>query len=66
MSGFNLRPGREVERAVRERLAEGGIRVVQTPHQAPNANACAERLVRSLKEECLDRTIPLGEGRAGS
>jgi putative transposase len=39
--------------AVRERLAEGGIRVVQTPYKAPNANAYAERFVRSLKEECL-------------
>ena len=48
--------------AVRERLAEGGIRVVRTPYQAPNANAYAERFVRSLKEECLDRIIPLGEG----
>jgi transposase InsO family protein len=48
--------------AVRDRLAEGGIRVVQTPYQGPNANAYAERFVRSLKEECLDRIIPLGEG----
>jgi transposase InsO family protein len=47
--------------AVRERLAEGGIRMVQTPYQAPNANAYAERFVRSLKEECLDRIIPLGK-----
>src|SRR5262249_7121766 len=47
--------------AVREQLAEGEIRVVQTPCKAPNANAYAERLVRSLKEECLDRIIPLGE-----
>src|SRR5262245_51375889 len=38
-----------------------GIRVVQTPYQAPNANAYAERFVRSIKEECLDRMIPLGE-----
>src|SRR5438132_13242139 len=30
---------------VRERLSEAGIRVVQTPYQAPNANAYAERLV---------------------
>jgi putative transposase len=44
-----------------ERLQEAGIRVVQTPYQAPNANAYAERLVRSIKEECLDRMIPLGE-----
>src|SRR5262249_22666966 len=48
--------------AVRDRLAKGGIRVVQTPFQAPNAHAYAERFVRSLNEECLDRIIPLGEG----
>jgi hypothetical protein len=48
--------------AVRQRLADGGVRVVQTPYQAPNANAYAERFVRSLKEECLDRIIPFGEG----
>jgi transposase InsO family protein len=47
--------------SVRERLNEAGIRVVQTPYQAPNANAYAERFVRSIKEECLDRMIPLGE-----
>ena len=34
---------------------------MQTPYQAPNANAYAERFVRSIKEECLDRLIPLGE-----
>ena len=37
------------------------IQIVQTPHRAPNANAHAERFVRSIKEECLDRIIPLGE-----
>ena len=48
--------------AVRERLEDAGIRVVQPPYQAPNANAYAERFVRSMKEECLDRIVPLGEG----
>jgi transposase InsO family protein len=48
--------------AVRERLEEAGIRVVRTPYEAPNANAHAERFVRSMKEECLDRIIPIGEG----
>ena len=47
--------------AVRARLSEVGIRVVQTPYQAPNANAYAERFVRSINEECLDRLIPIGE-----
>ena len=46
---------------VREILQEAGIRFVQTPFRAPNANAHAERFVRSIKEECLDRIIPLGE-----
>jgi transposase InsO family protein len=40
---------------------EAGIRVVQTPFQAPNANAYAERFVRSIRDECLDRVIPFGE-----
>ncbi len=46
---------------VRALLQEGGLRVIQTPYHAPNANAHAERFVRSIKEECLDRLIPLGE-----
>jgi transposase InsO family protein len=43
------------------RLRETGIRVVLSPPRAPNANAHAERFVRSIKEECLGRLIPLGE-----
>jgi putative transposase len=35
--------------------------VVLIPERAPNANAYAERFVRSIKEECLDRLIPIGE-----
>ena len=38
-----------------------GHRMVQTPFQAPNANAYAERFVRSVKHECLARVIPFGE-----
>jgi putative transposase len=46
---------------VRRLLGDAGIRLVRTPVQAPNANAYAERFVRSIKEECLDRMVPLGE-----
>jgi transposase InsO family protein len=35
--------------------------VAQTPYQAPNANACVERFVRSIKDECLSRVIPFGD-----
>ncbi len=40
-----------------------GVRIVPTPVQAPNANAYAERFVRSIREECLDRLILFGERR---
>src|SRR5262249_5377800 len=52
---------RDAKWSVAERLEEAGIRVVRTPYEAPNANAHAERFVRSMKEECLDRIIPIGE-----
>ena len=46
---------------VRRLLEESAVRVVQAPFHAPNCNAHAERFVRSIKEECLNRVIPLGE-----
>jgi hypothetical protein len=45
----------------REVLERGGVRVVRTAYQAPNMNAIAERWVRSVKSECLDRMIQFGE-----
>jgi transposase InsO family protein len=42
-------------------LATAGVRLMRTPLRAPNCNAHAERFVRSIKEECLHRIIPLGE-----
>jgi putative transposase len=36
-----------------------GIKVIRTPVQAPNANAHAERWVRTLRADCLDRILIL-------
>lgn len=38
-----------------------GIEIIHTPFQAPNANAIAERWVRSVREECLDKVLILNE-----
>jgi transposase InsO family protein len=38
-----------------------GIETVLTPVRAPRANAIAERVVRTLRNECLDHLIPLDE-----
>jgi hypothetical protein len=54
------RPGREVLPRVDEVFRSEGIRVIRTPIQAPNANAHAERRVRTLRVECLDRILILG------
>ena len=41
-------------------LMNVGVCVIRTP-AAPNCNAHAERFVRSIKTECLDRVVPLGK-----
>jgi transposase InsO family protein len=45
----------------RAALERGGVEVVRLPARSPNLNAFAERLVLSIRSECLDRIVPLGE-----
>jgi transposase InsO family protein len=47
--------------AFRDLLKDAGIQVVRLPPRSPNLNAYAERFVRSIKDECLDRMIFFGE-----
>jgi putative transposase len=48
-------------KAFRRVLSDAGVEVVRLPVQSPNSNAFAERFVRSVRDECLDHIIPLGE-----
>jgi transposase InsO family protein len=40
-------------------FGSGSIRIVKTPVRAPQANAIAERFVRTVRTECLDRLMIL-------
>jgi hypothetical protein len=52
---------RKWSRGVLEFLEHEGVRIIRTLFRAPNCNAYAERFVRSMKEECLERMILFGE-----
>lgn len=46
---------------VGEQLKAFGLRVLRTPARTPQANAYCERLVGTVRRECLDFLIPFGE-----
>ena len=48
-------------RDVRDMLAHAGVQPVRLPRRSPDRNAHVERFVRSIRQECLSRVIPLGE-----
>ena len=43
------------------KLASVGIEDIKTPYRAPLANSVAERVVRTVRQECLDHVIVLNE-----
>ncbi len=44
------------------RVAAGtSIRILKTPYRAPKANAICERFLGSVRRECLDHILVLGE-----
>jgi putative transposase len=45
----------------RRLISESRTAVIRLPPRSPNLNAYAERFVRSIKEECLDRMIFIGQ-----
>ena len=45
----------------RRLLSRSGYRVIRLPPMSPNLNAYAERFVRSIKDECLNRMIFVGQ-----
>ena len=46
---------------VRRLIRDTGTKVIRLPPMSPNLNAYAERFVRSMKHECLDRMIFVGQ-----
>jgi putative transposase len=48
-------------KAFRDVLSNVGVRSLRLPPKSPNLNAYCERFIRSIKDECLNRIIPIGE-----
>jgi putative transposase len=47
--------------ALDERVRHLGLKILKTPPRRPQANALCERLLGTLRRECLDLLIPLTE-----
>jgi transposase InsO family protein len=55
--------GRETDgcKRVDRTLEAMGLRILKTPVRAPQANAFCERVIGTIRRECLDFIIPMSE-----
>ncbi len=58
---FILDRDSKFSKVFRDLLKDASVEVVRLPYPSPNLNAYAERFVRSIKDECLNRMIFFGE-----
>ena len=64
---FSMESGASLDRdplytkEFRQTLKGAGVKPLLLPARSPNLNAYSERFVLSIKSECLDRIVPLGE-----
>ena len=45
---------------IKSTLLRAGVELIRMPYKVPNWNAYAERFIRSLREECIDRMVLFG------
>ena len=49
-----------------ESIAKLGVKVLNSPPRCPKANAICERVIGTIRRECLDWLIPLSESHLRS
>jgi transposase InsO family protein len=53
-------------RSMDQSIRNLGLTVLKSPPHSPNANAICERVIGTIRRECLDWLIPLSEAQMGS
>jgi putative transposase len=43
-------------------LSDAGVRIIRTPFRSPKSNSICERVIGTLRRECLDRLLIINQG----